>query len=153
LPSSWPCFPSARLPFGPTPSLGSIPPAANGFVPAQGEQFNVLSCPSMAGTFANIVLPGGVPATGVYGPASFSFLFTGSGPATNQPLITVERINPANLTISWPAASGNFHLQTSPTLSADAWSEVDSGITLIGANYVLTNPVAGPAAFFRLRSQ
>jgi hypothetical protein len=44
-------------------------------------------------------------------------------------------------------------LQTSTNLSSGSWSNVISGISTVGTNYVLTNTVNSKTAFFRLRLQ
>ncbi len=125
----------------------------NSFVPAKGEAFNVVSYPSFSGSFANINLPTGIPGEGVYGPTVFSLLFTGAGVSTNQPVLTIERVNAHTVVVLWPTAAGNFGLQTSTNLSSGSWSDVLSGIATVGADYVLTNTAKGKAAFFRLQSQ
>jgi hypothetical protein len=125
----------------------------NGFVPAKGEVFDVLSYPSFSGTFANTNLPAGAPGQGICGTNVFSLLFTGTSPSTNQPVLTIDRVNANTVAVSWPTAAGDFSLQTTTNLSSGNWSNVISGITTVGADYVLTNAVNGKAAFFRLQSQ
>jgi fibronectin-binding autotransporter adhesin len=125
----------------------------NGFVPATGDEFNVLSSSLFGGTFANLTFPAGTSGKGVYGSTVFSLLFTGSSTPTNRPVLTIARLNATTVTVSWLIAAGNFNLQTSTTPSSGQWSIVNSGINTVGANYVLTDTDAGEAAFFRLQSQ
>jgi hypothetical protein len=125
----------------------------NSFVPLTGDAFNVLSYPSFSGAFANINLPAGVLGQAIYGSTVFSLSITGTSTSTNQPVLTVDRVNATTVVVSWPTAAPNFSLQTSTNLSSGNWSNVISGITTVGADYVLTNTVKGKAAFFRLHSQ
>ena len=125
----------------------------NGFVPANGDTFNVLSYPSYSGAFANINLPANAPGKGIYGPTVFSLVFTGTGITTNEPVLTIERVSANAVVVLWPTAAGNFDLQTTTNLSSGSWSNITSGITTAGADYVFTDKVNGKAAFFRLQSQ
>jgi hypothetical protein len=125
----------------------------NGFVPANGDTFNVLSYPSFSGAFANTNLPAGAPGQGVYQPTGFTLLFTATSTSTNQPLLTIDRVSAKTVVVSWPTAAGDFSLQTSTNLSSGNWSNVTSGIITVGPDYLLTNAVQGRAAFFRLQSQ
>ncbi len=124
----------------------------NGFAPAIGNTFKVLSFPSFTGIFAQTNLPAGYLGEGMYSATSFSLLITGTGTPPSQPILTIERIGASTVTVSWPAAAGNFNLQTSPTLASGSWTDVTSGITTIGANFVLTTTVGGNTAFYRLQS-
>jgi hypothetical protein len=124
----------------------------NGYIPASGAQFNVLSGPSLAGTFATIAVPAGASASGVYGSTTFSLLITGNI-ISPPPFLTIERVNASTITVSWPTSSGSFNLQTSPALPTATWSDITTGINTVGANYVLTYTTSGEAAFFRLQSQ
>ncbi|HUD47110.1 MAG TPA: hypothetical protein VMR33_09785 [Candidatus Baltobacteraceae bacterium] len=126
----------------------------NGFVPATGDTFKVLSYPSFSGTFARTNFPAGYVGQGIYGSTFFSLEITGTGTTpTNQPVLTIERVNASTVAVSWPTAAGNFNLQTSTKLPAETWDNVTSGITTVGANYVLTSAVGGENTFFRLQSQ
>ncbi len=125
----------------------------NGFAPATGAMFKVLSYPAFSGIFAGTNPPPGYLVGGIYGSTSFNLLITGTGTAPSQPVLTIERAGATTVDVSWPTAAGNFNLQTSTALPAENWSDVTSGITTIGANYVLTATISGKGAFFRLQSQ
>jgi hypothetical protein len=70
---------------------------------------------------------------------------------TNQPTVSVSS-GAGTLTLSWPAASGSFHVESSPVLGAGAvWTLVSGRQTVVGPNYQFTIPTTnGPAMFFRL---
>jgi uncharacterized repeat protein (TIGR03803 family) len=70
-------------------------------------------------------------------------------------LVPILGIAPAGnqVVLSWPTWSQNFGLQTTTNLSSGSWSNVTSGITTAGADYVFTNKVNSKAAFFRLLQQ
>jgi hypothetical protein len=123
----------------------------SGFVPAAGQSFKVLTFPSFSGIFANTNVPAGAVAQGVYGSTAFSLLFASSGISTG-PLLTIEQVSANTIDVSWAVAAGNFNLQTSPDMKAGSWSDVLSGITTVGSNYVLTRSRGGKAAFYRLES-
>jgi hypothetical protein len=125
-----------------------------GFVPAIGDEFNVLAYQSFSGNFSHTNLPAGSLADGVYGATGFSLLITaaGTGP-TNHPILTIELVSGDTVAISWPTASGSFNLQSNASLSPEGWSTITSGITTVGANSVLTTTATGQAVFFRLQSQ
>ena len=53
------------------------------------------------------------------------------------------------IVISWPTNATGYALQSIASLSG-SWSNVTSGITIVGTNHVFTNIVNGNAAFFRL---
>jgi hypothetical protein len=126
----------------------------NDFVPAKGDAFNVLSYPSFSGGFARTNLPAGTTGQGIYSSNMFTLEITGSGTgATNQPILTIARVSTSTVAVSWSTAAGNFNLQTATILPSESWSTITSGITTVGANYVLTTPVSGEPAFFRLQSQ
>jgi uncharacterized repeat protein (TIGR03803 family) len=54
------------------------------------------------------------------------------------------------IVISWPTNAASFTLQSITNLSSGSWSNVISGITIVGTNYVFTNTMSGNASFFRL---
>ncbi len=123
----------------------------NGLSLTTGDTFKVLSYPSFTGIFTQTNLPAGYLGEGVYSATAFNLLITGIGTPPSRPILTIERIGASTMTVSWPAAAGNFNLQTSPTLHSGSWTDVTSGITTIGANFVLTTTVGNEAAFFRLQ--
>jgi hypothetical protein len=88
-----------------------------------------------------------------YGTTVFSLSLTPTGTQPNRPVLNIERVSATIVAISWPTAAGNFNLQTSTKLPAETWDNVTSGITTVGANYVLTSAVGGENTFFRLQSQ
>ena len=52
----------------------------------------------------------------------------------------------------WPAWATNYVLETSTVLDiGNAWLPVTDGISVSDGNFALTNPVATPSAFYRLR--
>jgi hypothetical protein len=53
--------------------------------------------------------------------------------------------------LSWPTNATRNALQSVNNLSSGTWSNVTSGITIVGTNYVFTaSSISGNAAFFRL---
>ena len=55
------------------------------------------------------------------------------------------------IVLSWPTNAASFTLQSITNLSTGIWSNIASGITIVGTNYMLTNTVNGNASFFRLK--
>jgi hypothetical protein len=73
----------------------------------------------------------------------------------NVELVSVPvqlKINPSgsNVILTWPTNAIGFTLQSITNLSSGSWSNVTSGITIVGTNYMFTNTVNGNSAFFRL---
>lgn len=55
------------------------------------------------------------------------------------------------LVLSWPTYPAGYVLETAGTVTPGAsWMPLTNGITLVGNNFVLTNNLAGAAAFYRL---
>jgi len=54
------------------------------------------------------------------------------------------------IVLSWPTNASSFALQFITNLSSGSWSNVTSGIYIVGTNNVFTNTMNGNAAFFRL---
>jgi hypothetical protein len=125
----------------------------DGFTPAIGNSFALLDYGSHSGTFANITLPPGNLGEGIYGATVFSLMITNVTAQTNPPVfLDIKLENPGNVVVSWPSSATNYGLQISTNLSSGSWSNVISGITTAGGNFVHTNPVNGKAGFFRLQS-
>jgi uncharacterized repeat protein (TIGR03803 family) len=53
--------------------------------------------------------------------------------------------------LSWPTNDASFALQSITNLSAVNWSNITSGITIAGTNFIFTNAINGKATFFRLK--
>jgi hypothetical protein len=125
-----------------------------GFTPAIGNSFALLTYGSYSGSFANITLPAGSLGEGIYGATVFSLMITNATTQTNLPVfLSIKLVNTNFAVISWPSSATNYSLQTITNLSSGSWSNVISGITIVGSNDVLTNNVNGKASFFRLKSQ
>ena len=125
----------------------------NGFAPAVGNSFALLDYGSQSGTFVAITLPPGYLGQGTYGPTVFSVMVTSTTAQTNSPVfLNIQPGPPNNVVVSWPSSATNYSLQTSTNLPSGSWSDVLSGITTVGAKFVLTNSENSKAGFFRLRS-
>ena len=55
------------------------------------------------------------------------------------------------LVLSWPITATNYVLQTKSPLTSVSWTPITTGIFVVGTNYVKTNSVPGPSAYYRLR--
>ena len=53
--------------------------------------------------------------------------------------------------LSWPTNVASFTLHSTTYLSSGSWSNVTSGISTVGTNYVFTNTISGNGWFFRLK--
>jgi len=53
------------------------------------------------------------------------------------------------IVISWPTNATGYALKSIASLSG-SWSNVSSGITVVGTNYVFSSTMSGKAAFFRV---
>jgi hypothetical protein len=124
-----------------------------GFVPAIGNSFTLINYGSHSGTFASITLPPGTVGQGAYSNSFFSVSITAVTAPNNPPILSIALVNAGTTVVSWPTSAANYVLQTSPTLQPGSWSNIPSGISIVGTNYVFTNLVSLNAAFFRLKSQ
>lgn len=95
----------------------------------------------------------------ILSPTEISNQFTALTPSTSVagPRLTITRSG-ANVLISWPASTpGSYSLEAtnvldSTTVHAATWP--GAGVpTLVGPNYVVTNPITGAKRFYRLRAQ
>jgi hypothetical protein len=64
------------------------------------------------------------------------------------PTLQVARLQ-AKAVLSWPLASPGFTVESTGPLPP-TWSAVTNSVAVYGQNYVLTNDLASPAAFYRL---
>lgn len=69
------------------------------------------------------------------------------------PALTITAA-PNQAVLSWPAAATNYVLETIGTLVPPAgWTLLTNGVVVAGGTCFLTNSMAGPTAFYRLRKQ
>ncbi len=59
---------------------------------------------------------------------------------------------PAELSVSWPTWAGEHKLESSPSLSAPAWTPVSTPPIVNGGYFRLTNAATGPSEFYRLKN-
>jgi len=60
-------------------------------------------------------------------------------------------ISAGAIDISWTAPTTEFTLQTTEKLPDAAWSTVTNRIEVVGGLHLVTVPISGTAAFYRLR--
>lgn len=74
------------------------------------------------------------------------------GESTPVPLL-IEKSNPSGVRLSWPSASGNFHLQSSSRLGLGAsWQDVSEVGDEVNGRYVIQLPSNTGTLFYRLQS-
>ena len=57
-----------------------------------------------------------------------------------------------SMIVSWPTNATGFTLQSTPSLTPPVtWNDVTNQPTVLGGLITVTNPISGPAEFFRLR--
>jgi hypothetical protein len=66
------------------------------------------------------------------------------------PLLRATRVGNA-VTISWPANTVGFVLQSANSLSSANWSDVTNNVTVVGLDNTLTDPWSNTNKFFRMR--
>jgi hypothetical protein len=124
----------------------------DGYLPHVGNAFALLDYGSHSGTFTNIFLASGYLGQGNYSNTFFSVLITNKVTTTNSPFLSLQHGSDSTVVLSWPTSAGDFTLQTRTNLALGSWSNITSGITVLGTNNVYSNTVGGQAAFFRLLS-
>jgi Concanavalin A-like lectin/glucanases superfamily len=75
--------------------------------------------------------------------------------STNSPTIGVTT-TPTNLTLSWPLASADFTVQSSPNLASDYWITIAlPKPQIVAGQWQVTLPLSGNASstFYRLSKQ
>jgi hypothetical protein len=66
-------------------------------------------------------------------------------------IVVQMTLSAGSVILSWPLLASNYVLQSSTTLAPGAvWTPLTSGVVSNANGYSLTQPVSGPAAFFRL---
>jgi uncharacterized repeat protein (TIGR03803 family) len=106
-----------------------------------------------AGPEASPILSGGT----LYGTTTGDSIYFDPGwgavfALTLQPSLGITTAS-NQVVISWPASVTNYILQSSAKLFPGSWSNITTGITTNGLDYVCTNAVTNQAAFFRLQHQ
>ncbi len=97
-------------------------------------------------------LPPGLPL------GEYSLVVTANGissdPVAFITLVPLQIARSGNQTvISWPASATNVVLEISTNLSSGNWSLLTNGVTMVNANFVLTNNLNRGSAFYRLVAQ
>jgi hypothetical protein len=67
-----------------------------------------------------------------------------------QPALQIS-VAGTNATLTWPAASAGYVLESSPSLSPPVWTTNSTAPTIISAQKVATNSMTSPNRFFRLK--
>jgi uncharacterized repeat protein (TIGR03803 family) len=68
---------------------------------------------------------------------------------TPPPTLTITEIGNQTV-LSWPTSASGYTLQYITNISTVNWSNITSGIETLGTNFVYTNLLNAPAAYFRL---
>ncbi len=108
----------------------------NGFTPAPGQRFPILSAAAVSGTFAHV---NGASIT--YG--STGVTLSNVTGVTGAPKLSIQNEG-QNIVVTWPETIQGYSLQTASDLTSNAWSTV----TAEENTYVA--PPGTPQAFFRL---
>jgi hypothetical protein len=67
------------------------------------------------------------------------------------PLLSVTKAN-NQIVLAWPTNNADFTLQSSPDFGSGAnWTDITSNPSVLGSQFVVTNPISGGAQFFRLK--
>jgi uncharacterized repeat protein (TIGR03803 family) len=120
--------------------------------------YNFMARSGPMSTNAGGSYPAGVILSGntLYGTAEVG---GGSGNGTifalslsSAPTLGISKAND-DVVVSWPAFATNYTLQTSANLISTNWTAVSGIIGTRGVNNIMTNPVSGEDAFFRLSTR
>jgi len=120
---------------------------ANGYVPVVGDQFEIVSCTSLSGTFSSLNIPAGMTVSNL--PESVDLVVTGTVPAQVQSPGKSGGI----FKFSFGTANGqSYTVQQNTNLATANWTFY-TNITGNGSLYQFTTPVANiPQRFFRVGS-
>lgn len=123
----------------------------------QGEIITIFSFTGQGGP-----VPGRTPLAGLiqgsdgnlYGTCAYGGTYGGGNIfriIMSGPLLSVS-VAAGQMVLSWRTNYVGFTLQSSPSLSAPAWTDcANNPPVVIGHDYVVTNAIAGAATFYRLR--
>lgn len=120
---------------------------ANGYVPVEGDQFEILSCNSVSGTFSSTNAPAGITVS--YFPNYVELVVTGTVPAQIQSPGKTGNI----FKFSFGTANNqSYTIQQTTNLEPANWTFY-SNIIGNGSIFQFTTPVTNyPQQFFRVRS-
>jgi hypothetical protein len=120
---------------------------ANGYVPVEGDQFEILSCNSVSGTFSSTNAPAGITVS--YFPNYVELVVTGTVPAQIQSPGKTGNI----FKFSFGTANNqSYTIQQTTNLEPANWTFY-SNIIGNGSIFQFTTPVTNfPKQFFRVRS-
>jgi len=82
-----------------------------------------------------------------------------SGSGTNSTGVAVSNVRlsagmaGSNIVLSWPASTGASQLYSAPSFESGAWSPVSGQPVIINDRFVMTVPLSGTGAYFRLQGQ
>ena len=107
------------------------------------------------GNNADFRLTAVVPAGAASGPLT---VVTPHGSVTSANIFTVpllqlavRAVSPDQLEIAWPTGSTQLVLEKSETMRSDSWTPVLTAPVVEGSWTRVTDPIAGPAKFYRLK--
>jgi hypothetical protein len=149
-----------------------VPPVINGFSPASGfigdmvdifgTNFTATALVRFGNTNAafsflsTAQLRATVPSNAITGPI-LVFTDGGSDQSDSNFVVLALEISltatPGNgvVVLSWPTNPPGFHLQVTPSLSSPiTWSPVSHPTSMLNGQFLVTNPAALPAEYFRL---
>jgi hypothetical protein len=118
----------------------------NGFVPAAGDSFTVLSYPSSSGSFTSLELPANVGWQELFSTTS---LMLKAGQSVTTPMLSITRSG-GTVTISWPSVPTWSLWQNSDLAMPGGWT-ASSGITTVHSTNYLDVLLPAGSLFFRLR--
>ncbi len=120
---------------------------ANGYVPVEGDQFEILSCNSLSGTFNSINAPAGMTVS--YFPNYAELVVTGTVPAQIQSPGKIGNI--FKFTFG-TANEQSYTIQQTTNLDPANWTFY-SNVIGNGSIFQFTTPITNfPQQFFRVRS-
>jgi hypothetical protein len=120
---------------------------ANGYVPVEGDQFEILSCNSLSGTFSSTNIPAGMTVS--YFPNYVELVVTGTVPAQIQSPGKIGNI--FKFTFG-TANDQSYTIQQTTNLEPANWIFY-SNVIGNGSIFQFTTPVTNfPQQFFRVRS-
>jgi hypothetical protein len=126
---------------------------ANGYVPVVGDQFEILSCSYLSGSFTSINVPAGITVSNLLnnlGQTEYvELVVTGTVPAQVQS----PGLSGGSFTFNFGTASGqSYTVQQNTNLTTANWTFY-TNITGNGSIYQFATPVTNiPQRFFRVRS-
>jgi hypothetical protein len=124
---------------------------ANGFSPALGDSFTVLTAGAINGAFSNFLYPSNNVAMQLSNAPNAVIVRVTDIIAPPPPLLSAQVLG-TNLNLTWNAASNfTYRVEFKPGLAFSNWSALPGDVTSTGRTAAKLDPLTPSNRFYRVR--